>query len=196
MSKPGETRAALLPLLHRQVPLAQAGLITRAQLRAAGVSRRRTAYWVEAERWRTACSGVISTTTGELTRSQRLWLGVLHAGEGSLIAGVHALELAGWQNWSRDEVVVLVPYAADVPAPLEGYAFVRSRRDLRTMRSAVEGVPRCRVEPAALLFASRERSTRTAQGLLAAVVQQRLTTPDRLGEWLADLEALGLPRAA
>jgi hypothetical protein len=37
-----------------------------------------------------------------------------------------------------------------------------------------------RTEPAALLFAGYSRSSRTAYGLLAAVVQQRLTTSQRL----------------
>lgn len=174
----------------REVALAQGGLITSVQLRTAGVSRSRTAYRVAHERWQWAGPGIICTTTGELTASQRLWLGVLHAGDGSLIAGTHALELAGLEKWSRPDVTVLVPYASAVPKPLPGFRFVRSRRDLAAMRSVADGVPRCRVEPAALLFAAGERSARTAQGLLAAVVQQRLTSPVLLYEWLGELRPL------
>ena len=115
---------------------------------------------------------------------------MLHGGNDSLVAGVHALELAGLKNWKRDDVTVLVPYAKSVPTPLSGFRFVRTRRSLTDMRSAGHGVPRCRPEPAALLFAAREGSTRTAQGLIAAVVQQRLSTPDQLSTWLDDLRPL------
>lgn len=47
------------------------------------------------------------------------------------------------------------------------------------MRST-QRLPIQRVEPAALWFASTEPRPRTAHGLLAAVVQQRLSTPERL----------------
>jgi hypothetical protein len=174
----------------RQVALSQAGLVTRVQLAAAGVSRAKTAYRVAHERWQVAAPTVVCTTTGELTSTQRLWLGVLHGGGGALVAGVHALELAGLRNWTRDDVTVLVPYAKAVPPPLAGFRFVRTRRPLADLRSGADGVPRCRTEPAALLFAAEDRSARTAQGLLAAVVQQRLTTPDRLSAWLEDLRPL------
>jgi hypothetical protein len=54
-------------------------------------------------------------------------------------------------------------------------------------------LPALRVEPAALLWASTERSISSAEGLLSAVVQQRLTSPERLQEWLDRLPRL--PRA-
>jgi len=174
----------------RRAALSQAGLVTRAQLAANGVSRATTGYRVTHERWQVVAPSVICTTTGELTPTQRLWLGVLHGGEGALVAGVHALELAGLKNWERDDVTVLVPYAKSVPTSLDGFRFVRTRRALADMRSRAGGVPRCRPEPAALLFAAEDRSARTAQGLVAAVVQQRLTTPERLAAWLDDLRPL------
>ncbi len=109
------------------------------------------------------------------------------------MTGVHALVLAGLRGWERDEIQVLVPYSAAVPVPLDGYAFIRTRRALGSLRSASSGVPRVRVEPSALLWASRERSMRAAEGLLAAVVQQRLATAETLARDLDDLARL--PRA-
>ena len=54
-------------------------------------------------------------------------------------------------------------------------------------------LPVCRLEPAILLFAAYDRSPRTAQGVLAAAVQQRLTTPADLRRWITRLRPL--PRA-
>lgn len=133
---------------------------------------------------------VIATFTGDLSAEQRLWLGALHGGPDAVVGGIHALQCAGLRNWDRDEVTVLVPYAAEVPTPLLGFRYVRSRRNLGRMTSAASGVPRLRVEPAAVLFAATEGSVRSAEGLLAAVVQQRLTTPSLLFGELAGMAPL------
>jgi hypothetical protein len=174
------------------VARSQDGLITLAQLRAAEVTHRALEFRIRTERWQRVAQSVICTTTGTLTDQQRLWVGVLHAGEGALVGGIHACQRAGLEKWDREEVVVLVPYAL-APRPLAGYQFVRSRRRMAGWRSAREGVPTCRVEPAALLWVSTERNPRTLQGLLAALVQQRVSTPERLAAALAELPRL--PRA-
>lgn len=174
----------------RTAAAAQGGLITRAQLRAAGVSARACAWRVGAERWQWASPDVIATTTGELSADQRRWLGVLHAGPDALLGGLTAAALGGLLNWQRDEVTVLVPYAARVPQPLPGFCFERTRRPLTMLRSRASGVPHCRLEPAVLLFAARQRNGRTRDGVVAAAIQQRLTTPDAFAEWLERLAPL------
>jgi hypothetical protein len=174
----------------RTIAAAQGGLITRAQLRRAGVSARACAWRVETERWQWASPGVIATTTGELSADQRLWLGVLHAGPDALVGGLAAAVLGGLVNWQCDEVTVLVPYEARVPRPLPGFHFVRTRRPLAALGSRAPGVPRCRLEPAVLLFAAQQRNGRTRDGVVAAAIQQRLTTPDALAEWLDRLAPL------
>jgi len=103
-----------------------------------------------------------------------------------MAGGLTAATLAGLKNWHRDEVTVLVPYARGRPSPLSDVCFVRIRRSLREVGSP----PRCRIEPAVLLFAAADRSERTAQGVLAAVVQQQLTSPEDLLEWLERLAPL------
>lgn len=96
---------------------AQRGLITRGQLAATGVDRWAVAHRVDTQRWVLRSPTVVATTTGELTREQMMWLGVLHAGPGALIGGLSAGEVHGLKNWHRDEVTVLVPYADAVPTP-------------------------------------------------------------------------------
>jgi len=169
-------------------PLArlQGGLLARRQLNALGFSRHYVRRQVEARRWVERTPSVVSTTTGHPHRDQLFWLGPLHAGGQALVGGLSALERHGLRNWHRDNVTVLVDdeLAFDAVAGLE---FFRTRRSLEAFRDPSSELPLCRVEPAALVFAAYERSSRTAQGLLAAVVQQRLTDADRL---LGELERL------
>jgi len=131
---------------------------------------------------------VVSTFTGELTQVQRAWLGVLHAGPPALVGGYTALELHGLKNWHRDDITVLVDEQAHSDA-LDGIDWFRTRRPLELWK-AKNPQPLARVEPAALLCAAHEPSWRTAQGLLAAVVQQRLTTAADLRRQLERMKPL------
>lgn len=108
-----------------------------------------------------------------------MWLGALHAGNDAIVGGLSALEVHGLKNWHREEITILVD-DEDMIKDLDGVRFVRTRRPLARFRDTRSDLPLARVEPAALLFAGYDPSKRTAQGLLAAVVQQRLTTPTML----------------
>lgn len=153
----------------------QEGLATRAQLRESGINRWAVAHRVEAGRWLEITPTVIVTTTGALTRNQLMWAGVLEAGPGAIVGEITAAEVMGLRNWHRDEITVLTPYANRPPATVPGVAFRRSRRDLVSMSRSVRGLPTSRVEPAVLLWASRQQSRRTADGILAATIQQRMS---------------------
>lgn len=174
----------------RSLARCQSGLLTRSQLSAAGIDRWAVRHRIQSERWQAVASDVIATTTGELTQHQRRWAAVLHGGEDALLSGLSAAEDAGLQRWSRPIHEVLIPYAAPTPSPLEGAVYRRTRRNVRAMRERGVDLPRCKIEPAVLLFASRDRSERAAAGVLAAVVQQQLTSPDRLATWLDQLAPL------
>ncbi|HEY0889063.1 MAG TPA: hypothetical protein VGE38_05565 [Nocardioides sp.] len=173
----------------RDIASGQDGLITLSQLHDAAVTHRAIAFRVQTERWQRVAPSVLCTTTGALTTEQRLRLGVLHGGTGALIGGIQACERAGLRTWQREQVVVLVPYTS-APRPLAGYDFVRTRRAVSQWRSVRAGVPTCQVEPAALLWASTESKPRTVEGLLAALVQQQVTTADALTRWLDRLARL------
>lgn len=189
----GRSRHAGLVEEWRKKAQSQQGLITRRQLRAAGVRSQAVAHRIGTERWQALSPTVIATFTGEPTDLQRLWLGVLHGGERALVAGLHAAELGGLRNWHRDEVIVLVPVNRAVPSPLDGYRFLRTTRDVAALRSASFAVPVCRPTAAVLLWAAEQENVRTARGVLAAVVQQRLATPQQL---LVELGRLGRLRWA
>jgi hypothetical protein len=172
------------PTHWRELAVAQAGVVARRQLLEQGYGARYVDAQVAAERWRLVSDVVVSTTTGPLSREQLMWAGVLHAGPGTAIGGLTALELHGLQRWRRAEICVLLAKSHNLE-PLDGVSFVETRRPIGLFVTGE--LPVWRTEPAALLFAAYQQSGRTALGLLAAVVQQRLTTPERL---LAELPRL------
>ena len=175
----------------RPLAQSQSGLLSRRQLNQLGLDRFFVRNQIAAGRWVTRTSMVIGTSTGELTRDATRWLGVLHAGDGAVVGGLSAAEVLGLANWHRDDITVLVPDELDFDSSeVPGVRFVRTRRDLRAMRLRRPGLSVCHIEPAVLLWAAYQPSRRAAQGVIAAVVQQRLTTPDRLRAWVEQLRPL------
>lgn len=168
----------------------QNGLVTRSQLAMSGASQAHVRAQLKARRWAPVSATVIATFTGEMLPEQRVWAAVLHAGGGALVGGLTAAALAGLRGWDRPEISVLVPYAEDVPRPMSGVDFIRTRRDTAQLRARGRGLPRCQIEPAVLMFAARSRSTRTAEGVIAATVQQRLSDAATMTKWLERLSPL------
>lgn len=145
---------------------------------------------VTSERWSAVSPTLVATTTGELTREQLMWAGVLHTDAPALVGDLTAAEALGLQNWHRDDVTIVVPRGTTIGDPIAGVRFVETRRDLPTMRSTLKGLPLMRLEPAILHFAAYQGSTRTAEGAIAAVVQQRLSTPAALLRWVERMAPL------
>lgn len=157
----------------------QHGVVARRQLRELGVTRHNIRRNLDARRWVERTSTVVSTTTGPPTWSQRVWTSVLHAGGGSLVGGLTALEWSGLRTWHREEITILVDDEAHLE-PVQGTRFFRTRRPLALLSDPRGDLPLCRVDPATLLAAGYQLRGTAGQGLLAAVVQQRLTTPQSL----------------
>jgi hypothetical protein len=167
---------------------AQSGMVTRRQLRRLGLTYNYVDTQLDAGRWQEISSTVLATTTGTLTREQLMWAGVLHAGPMSALGGLTALERHGLERWHRDEIVVLVAKSHNLEK-IEGIRFVETRRPIPLMTSA-KPLSTWRIEPAALHWAAYTPVTRSAYGLLAACVQQRLTTPYRLDGWITRMRPL------
>jgi hypothetical protein len=167
---------------------AQAGLVTRRQLRGLGLTHHYVDTQLDAGRWQEISSTVLATTTGPLSRTQLMWAGVLHAGPNSALGGLTALERHGLERWHRDEITVLVAKSHNLE-PIDGVRFVETRRPIRLLTSP-KPLATWRIEPAALLWAGYQPVTRSAYGVLAACVQQRLTTPYRLDAWITRMRPL------
>jgi hypothetical protein len=163
--------------------------VSRAQLSGLGYTDREIGSRVRQDRWQIVSPTVVATLTGTLTREQLDWAGVLHGGRNAVLAGLTALEVHGLRNWHRDDVTVMVPKSQGI-APLAGVRYRETRRDLSDSLTPGRRLPVLKAEPAALLFAAYERNRRTAEGVLAALVQQRLTTPASLREWVDRLQPL------
>jgi hypothetical protein len=167
----------------------QCGMVARRQLNQHGVDWDHVDAQVRARRWVQRTPRVISTFTGELTWEQRQWLGVLHAGPRSMLGSLTAAGRYGLTGWQRDHVSVYVDDELSFE-PVEGIDFFRSRRPYELLRHPRPGIPMARLEPAVLLFAGYEAAPRTAHGVLAAVIQQRLTTAARMVDWVDTLRPL------
>ena len=158
----------------------QAGVLARRQLREAGWSDRQIAHEVDFERWQRPTPGVLVVNTGALTDVQRQWIGVLHAGSGAVLSHLTAARSAGL-TWIGDGVIHVLTAKGDLVEPLNGYFFHQTRRPYERWVKPVTGPPRLPFEHSALLAAERDHHVRRAIGLLAACVQQGLTTAPRLG---------------
>ena len=167
----------------------QAGMVARRQLNASGRDADHVAAQVRARRWVVHTPRVVGTTTGALTWEQRCWMAVLHAGPRSLLGGLSTAEVGGLTGWHRDTITVLVDDELAFE-PVDGVRFFRSRRPFELLRSTRPGIPRAQLEPAVLLWGGYDAPLRAAHGVLAAAVQQRLTTPDRLLDWIETLRPL------
>lgn len=174
----------------RSLAAEQQHAVSRAQLRALGVDDGRVAIHVAAGRWQTAGPLVVVLHTGPLAACARRWASVLTAGPCSALGAWSALEVWGLVGWERPLDHVVVPRGA-APPRLPWLRVHESRRhtgdDVRRRGGlAVHGVERAAVDAAAW-----SPTDRAGGGLLAAVVQQRLSTAGRL---LAALDAAGRVR--
>lgn len=183
--------ALLVPDPLAEVAASQHGVVSRTQLRGAGVTVSQEDAALAARRWQRHPPNAVVLHNGPLTRAQRCWVAVTNAGARAALCARTALELDGLDGWSRDPIEVLVVRGTLVPSS-PGVVVHESRRfdpyaDVHPTR-----LPR-RTRPArsAIDVAAWTRSPRSAVGILAAVVQQGLARPDELA---AELECVGAIR--
>lgn len=167
----------------------QCGMLARRQLTARGMDWNAVDRQVRARRWVEHTPRVVSTTTGTLTVEQQRWLGVLHAGPRSALGALTAAASRGLQGWDRPEVTVVVDDELAFE-PVPGVSFFRTRRPFDLLLDPRPGLPCIRLEPALLLWSGYDAPLRPAHGVLAAAVQQRLTTAQRLDVWIEQLRPL------
>lgn len=157
----------------------QAGLVSRAQLHAAGVDADYVRNQIRAGRWQAWGRRVIAVTTGPLSADQVAWLAVLDGGPDCVIAGLSALERYGLSGFTLDRVHTAVPKNG---RPGRHDLFVR-RECRRLDAAAVHPAKRpstMRIELAVVDALQHMTSRLRGCALLAALVQQRLVRPDLL----------------
>lgn len=171
-----------LDLRIRAVATPQHDVLTRAQLTSCGASWEVVEGQLAARRWQLAAPLVVVLHNGDLTRDQQLWAAALHVGVKGCLAENSALEVHGFTGLGTPDpttVHVVHPRASSVPA-LPWLHVHESRRlrpgDLSRRRS----LPVTNAARSVIDRAAWQPYLRLGYALLAAAVQQRVTTPDLL----------------
>jgi very-short-patch-repair endonuclease len=157
----------------------QAGIVSRVQLYAIGVTRGQLRANVRAQRWRRVGSQSISLTTGPLTRPAQEWAAVFEAGPRAFLDGVSSLAASGLRGFTESAIRVSVPRGARVRRArgLE----IRQTRRWRPDDVMDAGVPRSRPAVAAVRGGLWARSDKQAALIMTMSVQQGLVDPPTLG---------------
>lgn len=156
-------------------------MISRRQFAELGITRWQIRADIRAGRWRAVGRQSVVTHTGPLPVAARHWVAVFEAGPRAFLDGPSALLAAGLTGYDVDSIRVSVPRGARVYRRLPGVD-IRQTRRWEADDVAGGGLPRARVEVAAVRAALWARSDKQAALVLTMVVQQRLTTPERLAE--------------
>lgn len=167
-----EQRSALRALAGEQ-----AGVVSREQALAFGVSDRVVARLLREQHWRRLAPGVFLTTDADPGFLTRGWAGVLLGGDRARLAGTSAGHLQGLVDDAPPVVTVLVPHGSR-PTQRDGWRLVRERAGSRDARST-GAPPRTRVEETVLDLCQDGRAE-DAVGWVTVAVQRRLTTAERL----------------
>jgi hypothetical protein len=167
----------------------QAQVLSRRQLRDAGWTRFQIDHEIDIGRWQSPAPSVVVLHTGHLAGDQPLWIGVLHAGDGAVISHLTGARRAGLR-WTGGDVIDVLTPRGDAVLPLAGYFFHQTRRPYQRWVGPAAGPPRLPIEHCVLLAAEREGNIRAGIGLLAASVQQQLTTAKRLGGVIPQIRKL------
>lgn len=146
--------------------------------RAKELGRSRTAAQRAANRWQRVGRAIV-LQNGPMTREHQWDIALANAGPRAVLTAFTAAEAWGLAGWERDEVHLLVPGGARIRR-IDGLAVrvhrvgdwsALDRHPLRRLH---------RIAPAFVRAAGTFRQPRPACGILAAGVQQRLTTTDAL----------------
>jgi very-short-patch-repair endonuclease len=160
----------------------QGGVLGLSQLRELEFTRAQVLAQLDARRWQRVHSQVICVHTGPLEVAGTWWAAVLEGGPQAYLDGASALVAEGLLGYAQDVLRVSVPPTSRArQAP--GLEVRRTRRH-DTAHVLVAGVPRARPDVAAIHAGLWARTDKQAALVMTMAVQQRLTTPERVGSAL------------
>jgi hypothetical protein len=172
----------------QRLAVRQQGVLHRGQFDALGVAGGFVAAQIAAQRWMPVGHKVVLLQNAPPTREQLMHIAVHDAGSLVALASHTALELAGFTGFGKEagEIHLVVPRGAKVTR-LPGVRLHESRR-LRS-NDVIErrGLPCTKVERSAIDAGAWQPFPRFACLILAAVVQQGLTSAPRLSDALRDV---------
>lgn len=155
------------------------GVVSRATLAAAGISRHDVRYEVDAGRWRVHGHQTVAVHNGPLNVVARRWSAVFETGATiAAVDGVTALQHAGLTGFVDDRIHVSAVHNHNTER-LPGVVVHKVIRRV-SGELVLAGLARTRPAVAAVRAAHWASSDRQAALVLLMTVQQRLTTPRRL----------------
>ncbi|GAA1434766.1 hypothetical protein GCM10009616_29950 [Microlunatus lacustris] len=153
----------------------------RSQLCGLGLTDDGVRAQVAGGRWQWWGRHVVVLHNAALTRRQLMWACVLDAGPSGALASHTALELAGFKPFAQEAELIHLLISRGMKVSPHPDVVVHESRRLEADRHVRWGGLRCTpLERSAIDAAAWQRWPRFACAMLAAVVQQRLTTPARL----------------
>ncbi|MDG4796265.1 hypothetical protein [Micromonospora sp. WMMD1082] len=171
----------------------QAGVLTAAQARSV-LSEGAVRGLVRSGRWRSIGRGLLLSGNGRLARDQQLWVAVLAAGPGAVLAGATAATEAGVRGLRAEPLHVLVPATRRAGRtilrrlPIDMAAVVVHRTAVLPAEHLQVGRPPRTTTARALVDAAGwAPSVRQAQEMLAAGCQQRRVLPEEVAAVLDSL---------
>jgi hypothetical protein len=155
----------------------QAGVITRRQAVAGGLTEEQIRQRLRSGRWQRASAGVYYTFSGEPPRLAVLWAALLPAGPGAVLSHQTAAELIGLIDRPEPPIHVSVPSQRHVN-PVPG---VQTHRRHRSPVAAPAREPaRTGPEDTVVDLTQAAKDLDAAVGWIARACARRLTTPERL----------------
>jgi hypothetical protein len=161
----------------------QRGVVSRAQILAAGLSDEFAAARLNRGSWQRIYPGVYATFSGELPRVARLWAAVLWAGPGAMVSHETAAEIWGMADHTTSPIHVTVAGTRRVRRR-SGLAVHLSAAAWRTVHPA-QSPPRTRVEETILDLWDAAEDLDEGVGWVTGALQRRRTTPDKIRQAMA-----------
>lgn len=166
----------------RELAAGQGGVLSRPQLYGLGLSRWEITGQVRSHRWQLIGDQSVQLHNADLSPQGERWAAVFQGGPRACLDGGSSLIAAGLERYELSPVRVSVPRGARVRRNRRFN--IRQTRRWEAADIVGEGIPRTRVETAAIRAALWARTDREATYVLTITVQQGLVPPALLGEEL------------
>ena len=171
----------------------QCGVVSRAQLRTAGMTDAMTSRRIKRGGWQRMHVGIYAMFSGPPGREALLWAAVLYAGHGAVLSHQTAAELGGLSDGPSAAIHVLVPRHRRVRRK-PGIVVHLSSRAAQAAHPA-RTLPQTRIEETVLDLWQAASSLDQAVGWLTAALGRRLTTQGKLLAALAERDRMAWRRA-
>jgi very-short-patch-repair endonuclease len=168
-----------LPQQAGRLARRQAGVITRAQAMAAGLTRHAVYARLASGRWQRLHAGVYAAYSGPVARESRLWAAVLGARPGAVLCHQTAAELHGLLEPRKGGAIHVMARRGSIVAPMSGVVVTYSGRVDAARHPTLEP-PRTRLDETVLDLAEMERTATGATAWILDACASRRTTPEKL----------------